>query len=89
MLLGAANHDPAWFPEPDHFDISRPDNGHLAFAWGSHFCLGARLARLEAQLVFAGLRKRFARLDLAGEPCWRPGLALRGLESLPLRLSPR
>jgi cytochrome P450 len=89
VLLGAANRDPAWFPEPDTFDISRPDNIHLSFAWGSHFCLGARLARLEAQLVFAALRQRFARLDLAGEPRWRPGLALRGLESLPLRFTLR
>jgi Cytochrome P450 len=89
VLLGAANRDPASFPEPDVFDISRPDNGHLAFAWGSHFCLGARLARLEAQLVFAGLRRRFARLDLAGEPRRRPGLALRGLDSLPLTVTPR
>jgi cytochrome P450 len=89
VLLGAANRDPAWFPEPDGFDISRPDNGHLAFAWGSHFCLGARLARLETQLVFGGLRRRFARLDLAGEPRRRPGLALRGLESLPLTVTPR
>jgi cytochrome P450 len=87
--LGAANRDPACFPEPDRFDIGRPDNGHLAFAWGSHFCLGARLARLEAQLVFNGLRKRFARLELADEPVRRPGLALRGLESLPIHLTPR
>jgi cytochrome P450 len=89
VLLGAANHDPAWFPEPDRFDISRPDNLHLSFAWGSHFCLGARLARLEAQLVFSGLVRRFGRLDLAGEPSRRPGLALRGLESLPLRFDLR
>ncbi len=89
VLLGAANHDPAWFPEPDRFDLSRPDNPHLAFAWGTHFCLGARLARLEAHLVFAGLRQRFARLELAGEPLRRPGLALRGIDSLPLRFSPR
>ena len=89
VLLGAANRDPAVFPEPDRFDIARPDNGHLSFAWGSHFCLGARLARLEAQLVFAGLRQRFSRLELAGEPVRRPGLLLRGLESLPLRVTSR
>ena len=89
VLLGAANRDPACFPEPDRFDVARPDNGHLSFAWGSHFCLGARLARLEAQLVFAGLRQRFPRLELAGEPVRRAGLALRGLESLPLRFTSR
>jgi cytochrome P450 len=89
VLLGAANHDPAWFPEPERFDICRPDNGHLAFAWGSHFCLGARLARLEAQLVLTGLRERFTHLELASEPVRRPGLALRSLESLPVQMTCR
>lgn len=89
LLLGAANRDPASFPEPDRFDVRRPDNGHLSFAWGAHFCLGARLARLEAQLVFAGLRQRFSCLEPAGEPVRRPGLMLRGLESLPVRFIPR
>ena len=89
VLLGATNRDPACFPEPDRFDVSRPDNGHLSFAWGAHFCLGARLTRLEAQLVFAGLRQRFSRLELAEEPVRRPGLLLRGLESLPLHFTPR
>lgn len=89
VLLGAANRDPACFPEPDRFDAARRDNSHLSFAWGSHFCLGARLARLEAQLVFAGLRERFSRLELAGEPVRTPGLILRGLESLPLQMTCR
>jgi cytochrome P450 len=89
VLLGATNRDPAFFSEPDRFDAGRPDNGHLSFAWGSHFCLGARLARLEAQLVFAGLRQRFSRLELAEEPVRRPGLVLRGLESLRLHITCR
>jgi cytochrome P450 len=89
VLLGATNRDPAFFSEPDRFDAGRPDNGHLSFAWGSHFCLGARLARLEAQLVFAGLRQRFSRLELAEEPVRRPGLVLRGLESLRLQITCR
>ena len=89
ILLAAANRDPARFADPDRFDISRPDNLHLAFAWGLHFCLGARLARMEGQLVFAGLVERFARLELAGEPVRNPGLAIRGFESLPVRFVPR
>jgi hypothetical protein len=87
--LAAANRDPSRFPDPDRFDIARADNLHLAFAWGLHFCLGARLARMEGQLVFAGLRERFAGLELAGEPVRRPGLAIRALDSLPVRVTNR
>jgi hypothetical protein len=88
-LLAAANRDPARFAEPDRFDVGRPDNLHLAFAWGLHFCLGARLARMEGQLVFAGLAQRFATVEPAGEPVRNPGLAIRGFESLPVRFTPR
>jgi len=88
-LLAAANRDPARFADPDHFDVGRPDNLHLAFAWGLHFCLGARLARMEGQLVFSGLVERFAKVEPAGEPVRNPGLAIRGFESLPVRMTPR
>jgi cytochrome P450 len=88
-LLAAANRDPVRFDDPDRFDIGRPDNLHLAFAWGLHFCLGARLARMEGQLVFAGLVERFAKVEPAGEPVRNPGLAIRGFESLPVRFTPR
>jgi cytochrome P450 len=88
-LLAAANRDPARFADPDRFDVGRPDNLHLAFAWGLHFCLGARLARMEGQLVFAGLVKRFATVEPIGVPVRNPGLAIRGLDSLPVRFTPR
>jgi cytochrome P450 len=88
-LLAAANRDPGRFGDPDRFDIGRPDNLHLAFAWGLHFCLGARLARMEGQLVFAGLVERFAKVEPVGEPVRNPGLAIRGFESLPVRFTPR
>jgi cytochrome P450 len=89
ILLAAANRDPARFADPDRFDVGRPDNLHLAFAWGLHFCLGARLARMEGQLVFEGLVERFAAVERAGEPVRNPGLAIRGLESLPVLCTPR
>ena len=89
ILLAAANRDPARFTDPDRFDVRRPDNLHLAFAWGLHFCLGARLARMEGQLVLQGLVERFTRVEPAGEPVRNPGLAIRGFESLPVRCTPR
>jgi cytochrome P450 len=89
VLLAAANRDPARFPDPDGFDVARADNNHLAFAWGLHFCLGARLARMEGQLVFRGLVERFAAVEPAGVAVRNPGLAIRGFESLPVRLVPR
>ncbi|MGH9001141.1 MAG: cytochrome P450 [Acidimicrobiia bacterium] len=88
-LLGAANRDPARFPDPDRFDVSRRDNAHLAFAWGLHFCLGARLARLEANLVFEGLIRRFAAVEPDGEPKRSPGLFIRGFSELPVRVANR
>jgi cytochrome P450 len=89
VLLAAANRDPARFAHPDRFDVGRPDNLHLAFAWGLHFCLGARLARMEGQLIFEGLVDRFARVEPAGEPVRNPGLAIRGFDALPVRFTPR
>jgi len=89
VLLAAANRDPDRFADPDRFDVARPDNNHLAFAWGLHFCLGARLARMEGQLVFRGLVERFASVEPAGVAVRNPGLAIRGFESLPVRLTPR
>ena len=88
-LLAAANHDPARFDDPERFDITRPDNNHVAFAWGLHFCLGARLARMEAQLMFAGMRERFATIEPAGPHEYRIGFAFRGLDHLPIRVTPR
>jgi cytochrome P450 len=84
-LIGAANRDPAHFPDPDRLDITRSDNRHLAFGWGIHFCLGAPLARLEGQIAFGTLLRRFPRLALGAEEVeYRETSTLRGLRALPV-----
>jgi hypothetical protein len=84
-LNGAANRDPARYPDPDRVDLRRRDNTHLGFGMGRHVCLGASLARAELQIALGAVVERFPALELAGEPLWRPSLFLRGLASLPLR----
>jgi cytochrome P450 len=88
-LLGAANRDPAHFVEPDRLDVTRDQPRHLAFGSGIHYCLGAPLARLEAQAAIGTLLRRFPAVALAVErPVWRPSSTLRGLEALPVILGP-
>ncbi|HWM03200.1 MAG TPA: cytochrome P450 [Actinophytocola sp.] len=84
-VMAAGNRDPERFLEPDRLDIERPDNRHLAFGWASHFCFGAPLARLEAEISFTSLLHRLPELQLVDQPLvWRENLGLRGLKSLPL-----
>jgi cytochrome P450 len=84
--IGAANHDPDVFADPESLDIGRDPNPHLGFGFGAHFCLGAPLARLEGEVAFRALLERFPRLELAIEsPTYRPNPVLRGLTALPVR----
>ena len=85
VLLGAANRDPAQFPDPDRFDVGRQDNRHVAFGGGIHHCLGAPLARAEAQIAIGSLLRRFPVLNLVDrEPPRKETVNLRGLASLPV-----
>ncbi len=86
-LLGAANHDPALFIDPDTLDIARQPNPHVAFGYGVHFCLGAPLARAEAQIAFRSLLERLPAFHLAMEDVeWGGSFILRGLKRLPIIL---
>ncbi len=90
--LGCANRDERQFPNADSFDITREPNKHVAFGLGTHFCLGAALARLEGQIAIATLLRRFPDLRLAVAPAelrWRGGLVGRGLEALPVACANR
>ena len=85
-VMGAANRDPERFADPNQLDICRADNRHLAFAWASHFCFGAPLARMEAQITFDLLLRRFPNPHLdTDQLTWRSNLGLRGLTALPVR----
>lgn len=85
LYLGAANRDPAQFPDPDRLDLTRSDNHHLAFADGIHNCLGAALARVEAQIANNTLVQRLPDLKLQTDTLeWRKNIALRGLKALPV-----
>jgi cytochrome P450 len=87
--IAAGDWDPARFPDPDRLDLGRDTSGHLAFGHGVHHCLGAPLARMEAEVALAALLDRFPRITIAvpsSELRWRPVSLMNGLESLPVSL---
>ncbi|MGQ4331195.1 cytochrome P450 family protein [Streptomyces hayashii] len=87
VALGAANRDPERFPSPDALDLDREANGHLSFGHGIHRCVGAPLARTEADIALTAVLSRFPGIRLAVPPDqleWRPTRLVRGLASLPV-----
>lgn len=87
LMTAGANRDPAQFPDPDRLDLTRNDGGHVSFGGGAHYCLGANLARMEAQVILPMIINRFSTIEIAGTPEWRTAIGLHGFEHLPLVLS--
>jgi hypothetical protein len=83
--IGAANRDPAQFPDAERFDAGRKPNRHVAFGHGEHACSGMNVARMEARIAFTRLLSRFPRLALAGLPERDPRVRFRGFRKLPVR----
>lgn len=86
VLLAAVNRDPSVFAEPDRLDVARDPNPHQTFGGGMHHCIGAPLARLEAEVAFRQLLSRYRHIELAGDAVWHDRINLRGLTMLPLRV---
>lgn len=86
-ILGSANRDPERFSEPDRFNITRNEGRHLSFGLGIHFCIGAPLVRLEAEVIFETILRRFPNISLATENLeWQEHPIFRGLKSLPVTM---
>jgi len=84
LMLNAANRDPRRFSAPDRLDLRRQPNPHLTFGYGIHYCVGAPLARLEAQLAFPALLRRLRNLAVTDQPLeWMDSLVFRGVRTLP------
>jgi cytochrome P450 len=88
MCIGAANRDPAQFPEPDRLNLSREPNRHIAFGFGVHTCVGMNLARLEARVALARFLARFPDYALVGPPMRGGRARFRGFLHLPCRVEP-
>jgi cytochrome P450 len=86
LLIASGNRDPLAFTNPDKFDVTRSPNNHLGFGFGIHHCLGAPLARMEADVALSTLFRRVPNLALASEVTWKENLTLRGMESMRVSL---
>ena len=88
LSFGAANRDPEAFPEPDEFRADRNPRTHVGFGYGAHMCIGAPLARLEAQAVLRELVERTSSVSTTGDTTWSEHISLRGPTHLPISLTP-
>jgi cytochrome P450 family 142 subfamily A polypeptide 1 len=91
LLYPAANRDERAFPDPDRFDVTRTPNDHVAFGgFGTHFCLGASLARLELRVLFERLLERLPDIELASDDLpLRPSNFIVGIEEMPVHFTPQ
>ncbi len=88
VFMGAANRDPRRWDRPDEYDITRPTAGHVGWGVGIHACVGMLLARLEGKCVLTALAQQASALEIIGTPSRRCNNTLRGLASLPMRITP-
>jgi 4-methoxybenzoate monooxygenase (O-demethylating) len=88
MFLGAANRDPRHWDQPESYDINRRTSGHVGFGSGIHMCVGQLVARLEGEVMLSALARRVAKIEITGEPKRRFNNTLRGLDSLPVTITP-
>lgn len=89
LMLSSANHDPKHFPSPEQFDVTRSPNRHLAFGYGIHFCIGAQLARVEAEIAFSRLLPLLKVSRLVSDKLdWDDNFVLRGVKTLRIQKSP-
>ena len=85
--IGAANRDPAQFPDPERFDVARKPNRHIAFGQGDHVCVGMNVARMEGRIAFSRLLARFPKIALNGQPERDRRIRFRGFKTLPVRVA--
>jgi cytochrome P450 family 142 subfamily A polypeptide 1 len=89
LVYPAANRDPAVFDDPDTFDIARSPNHHVAFGHGTHFCLGANMARAELRLFFRDMSKQLTNLQVVSEPDIEPNIFARAVKTFEISFDAR